>query len=55
MITLKITQDYHSQTLMVESMKLKLKMSIKILATIKKFLALVMIQLSQNIMIIQKN
>ena len=34
-------------------MKLKLKMSMKILATIKKCLTLVIIQLSQNIMIIQ--
>ena len=33
-------------------MKLKLKMSIKILATIKKCLTLVIIQLSQNVMII---
>ena len=48
MITLKInmvvTQDYYSQTLI--DMKLKLKMSIKILATIEKCLTLVIIQLS---------
>ena len=36
-------------------MKLKLKMSMKILATIKKCLTLVIIQLSQNIMMIQTN
>ena len=36
-------------------MKLKLKMSIKILTTIKKCLTLVIIQLNQNIMIIQTN
>ena len=48
------TQDYHSQALIVERMKLKLKMSMKILATIKKCLTLVIIQLTQNIMIIKK-
>ena len=40
MITLKISmttnQDYYSQTLIVSSMKLKLAMSTKILAVIKK-------------------
>ena len=59
MITLKINkvkiQDYYSQTLTVSFMKLKLKMSIKVLATIKKCLTLVIIQLSQNILIIQAN
>ena len=59
MITLKVimvtTQDYHSQKLIVSCMKLKLKMSMTILATIKKCLTLAIIQLSQNIMIIQTN
>ena len=59
MITLKINkvkiQDYYSQTLTVSFMKLKLKMSIKVLAAIKKCLTLVIIQLSQNILIIQAN
>ena len=36
-------------------MKLKLNMPMKILAIIKKFLALVIIQLNQNIKIIQTN
>ena len=36
-------------------MKLKLKISIKIFATIKKCFTLVIVQLSQNIMIIQTN
>ena len=40
MITLKInvvtSKDYHSQTQIVSCLKLKLKMSIKILAAIKK-------------------
>ena len=36
-------------------MKLKLKMSMKILATIKKCLTLVIIQLNQNIKKIQTN
>ena len=39
-------QNYYTQTLIVQCMKLKLKMSIKIL---------VIIQLSQNTMMIQKN
>ena len=34
-INMEITQDYYSQTLIVECMKLKPKMSVKILATIK--------------------
>ena len=37
------------------SMKLKLNMSMKILATIKKCLALVIVQVSQNIIIIETN
>ena len=36
-------------------MKLKLKMSIKILAAIKKHLILVIIRLSQNTMMVQTN
>ena len=36
-------------------MKLKLKMSIKILAIIKKFLTLVVIQLRQNLMATETN
>ena len=59
MITLRIimitTKDYHSQTLIVKCMKLNLKMSRKILSTLKKRLTLVIIQLSQNIVIIQIN
>ena len=46
------TQDYYSQTLIVKCMKLKLKMSMKILATIKICLTLAIIQLSQNNMTI---
>ena len=59
MITWKIpmvkTKDYYSQTLILWCMKLKLKISKKILAKIKKCFTLVIIQLSQNIMIIQTN
>ena len=59
MITLTInmvtTQDYYSQTLITKCMKLKLKMSMKVLAMIKKCLTLVIIHLSQNNMIIQTN
>ena len=57
MITLKINiitaQDYYSQTVIFQFMKLKLKISVKILVTIKKCFTSVIIQLSQNIMIIQ--
>ena len=49
------SQDYYSQTLIVQFRKLKLKMSIKIAATTKKCLTLVTIQLSQNIKIIRTN
>ena len=38
-----------------DSLKLKLKMSMKILAMVKKYLTLVIIQLSHNIMIFQTN
>ena len=48
-------QNYYSQTLIVGCMKLKLKMSIKILATIKKCLIVVIIPLNQNTMRIQTN
>ena len=47
-------QNHYSQTLIVQCMKLKLKMSMKILAVIKKCSISVIIQLNQNIMIIQK-
>ena len=59
MITLKrnmlTTQDYNSQILIVQYMKLKLKISIKILAVTKKSFTSVIIQLSQNILITQTN
>ena len=59
MVTLKINmtvnQNYHSQELIVLCVKLKPKMSIKILVTIKKCLISVIIQLSQNTMIIETN
>ena len=45
-------QNYYSHTLIVECMKLKLKM-LKILAAIKKRLILIIILLRQNNMIIQ--
>ena len=48
------TQDYYSQTLIVQSMKLKVKMSMKILATIKKCFTVVIIEVTQN-MITQSN
>ena len=44
-------QEYYSETTIVECMKVKLKVPMKILATIKK--CLVIIQLSQNIKVIQ--
>ena len=54
MITLKMnmvtTQDYYSLIL-----SLKLKIFLKILVKIKKSWILVIIQLSQNIMVIQTN
>ena len=58
MITLKINmrtnKNYYSQTLIVSCMKLKLKMSMKILVALNKCLISV-IRLTQNIMIIQTN
>ena len=59
MITLKVnmttSQNYYTQTLTVKCIKLKLKMSTKILATIKKCFMSIIMQLSQNTMIIQTN
>ena len=59
MITLKINmttnQSYYLQTLIVQCMKLKLKISMNILAAIKKCLILVIIRLSQNTVMIQTN
>ena len=59
MITLKINmtknQNYYSQTLIVKCRKSKLKMSMKILAAVKKFLILLIIELRQNTMMIQTN
>ena len=48
-------QNYYSQTPVVYCMKLKLKISMKILAAIKKCLISVIIGLSLNTMIIQTN
>ena len=48
-------QDYYLQTLIVQCMELKLKISWKIAAAIKKQLILVIIRLSQNTLIIQRN
>ena len=59
MITLNInmvtTQEHCWQALIIKCMKLKLKINIKILVTIKDCLTLVIIKLCQNIMIIQVN
>ena len=55
MIVLKLNQDYYLKKLIVQCMKLKLKMLMKILALIKKCLILVTIWLSQNTMTIQAN
>ena len=49
------TQNSYSQKLTVLCIKLKPKMSMKILAAIKKCLILVIISLSQNTMMIQTN
>ena len=58
MITLKTNmrtnKNYYSQALIVSCMKLKLKMSMKILVALNKCLISV-IRLTQNIMIIQTN
>ena len=48
------TQEYYSQTLIVGCMRLKLRVSIKIFAVIKKCLILVIIRPSQNTMMIQR-
>ena len=57
MITIKVNvtrnENYNLRTLIV--IKLKLKMSTKILAAIKKCLILVIIRLSQNTVMIQVN
>ena len=45
----------YSQRLIVQYMKLKLKVSIRILAVIKKCLISVIVRLSQNIIMIQTN
>ena len=44
-INMVATQDYYSQVLIIRYKKLKLKMSIKILATIKKCFTLAIIQI----------
>ena len=49
------TQSSYSQRLIVQYMKLKLKVSIRILAVIKKCLISVIVWLSQNIIMIQTN
>ena len=48
-------QRCYSQTLIVYCMKLKLKMSMKVLAAVKNCFISVIIRLSQNSMIIQTN
>ena len=59
MFTLRINmttnQKYNSHTLIDYGMKLKLKISINILAETRKYLISVIIQLSQNTLIIQIN
>ena len=58
MITLKKdmtkNQNSYSQTLIVSCMKLSLKMFMKILTAIKKCFTLVIVQLNQTFMMIQK-
>ena len=51
---MRTNKNYYSQTLRVSCMKLKLKMSMKILVALNKCLISV-IRLTQNIMIIQTN
>ena len=48
-------QNYYPQTLIVKCIKLKLKMSMKMLAAIKKCLILAIIRLTQNTMMVQTN
>ena len=49
-------KHFNKELLMtIKDIKLKLKMSIKILATIKKCLTLFIIQQTQNVMVIQTN
>ena len=50
-----ITQDYYSLTLIVWCMKLKLKMFMKILVRMKKFLILEIFLPSEKLMMIQTN
>ena len=52
---MKTNQSYYSQTLIVEYLELKLKISMKILAAINKFLISEIIPLSQSTMIIEIN
>ena len=54
-INVATTQDYYSLIQTAWCMKLKLKMFMKILGKIKKCLILVIIQLSQNVMMIKTN
>ena len=54
-INVVTTQDYYSLILLVYCMKLKLNMFMKILIKTKTCLILVVIQLSQNFMMIQTN
>ena len=49
------TQNSLSQILIIYCMKLKLEMAMKILAALNEFLPLVIMQPSQNIVIIQSN
>ena len=51
---MRTNKNYYSQALTVSCMKLKLKMSMKILVALNKCLISV-IRLTQNIMIIQTN
>ena len=59
LIALKVntvtTQDYYPHTLIGKFMKSKLKISMKILAIIKKCLTIVSIKLSHDTMMIQTN
>ena len=52
-VNMTIDQNYYLQTLIVKCIKLKLKTSARVLAALKKCLISVIIQLSQNNMIIQ--
>ena len=54
-VNVTIIQDHYLQTLIVKYMKIKLKMSTKILAATKKYLLSLILHLNQNTMIIQIN